>query len=49
MLQLSLPVLVQSALTIEITSIRSYDYEDVHDTLTRVLPSVIFIPSSTAS
>jgi len=43
MLMASLPILVETALSLKIESIKSYDFEDIHDTLSKVMPQVTFI------
>ncbi len=45
MLKNSLSVLVTSALSIKIDSVKSYEFEDTHDTLAKLMPEVVFMPT----
>lgn len=46
MFKSTLRILVESALMIRIDQVKSYEFEDMHDTLAKIMPAVIFMPTS---
>jgi hypothetical protein len=49
MIEKTLPILVSSALNLNVDSIKSYDNEDLNDTLSKMLPSLVYLQAADTS